>query len=711
MIFTDKVSRQFYVTNIDSLTQVERNVSELSNIAMNIAYQIYEDVAISKIIFYGERDAFSTSNAIRQLENYRRAFPFISSIYIYNPDNQFLLVNNGNMLLNIAGSYEGELNINNFDDKEAIDIMLNYKSYTQYTPIARSYTSGNITSEYYTYVKYNLLTGSNSVILLNISRKWLDDIIQQEYFSKNKYYTAIFDDSGKVVFSSPAKFYASESNISAIWDSIHPTEDGYTLADIDSEKTLVVYTRPDANEWRYIRIIPYKTLTSEITSVQILVICITAALFAASLIVSLFVSIRVSAPITTMKRRLQNLDYLWYKNMRELKSNYLRDLLFGSLMPDLTNHNESMEQLGIYLPVDGPLAIVLIKIDHFSVFLREYNIKEQGINYYAIMNIACEILSNNSTLKTEAVRVSENGIAIIIGGEGADSSARELLIPQMLEIQKILLSHFDISLSLFASVTVDSIHKLSGRLSELLKISFYSFIYGSGAAICENDIEMGQSCDFSLLDASENKIVTALMQGKTDSAKQAYIDFVNCIGLCVQSVYDIMFSKLFFSLNKSVTNIITSEEKRENIMLDPIDWQNIEEIEEINEHVFCFFDKIGNAQQNRTAAKKEGIVQNINNIIEEEYCDANLSVNLIAEKLSVSVSYISKAYKESTGRTILEQIAATRMQKAEELLANTDISIVEVASRSGVQNITYFYRLFKTRHGVTPAQFRACKKH
>ena len=47
------------------------------------------------------------------------------------------------------------------------------------------------------------------------------------------------------------------------------------------------------------------------------------------------------------------------------------------------------------------------------------------------------------------------------------------------------------------------------------------------------------------------------------------------------------------------------------------------------------------------------------------------------------------------------------MQRAEQLLRRTFLSIKEVTFRSGMRDISHFVREFKKHYGVTPTEFRA----
>lgn len=86
---------------------------------------------------------------------------------------------------------------------------------------------------------------------------------------------------------------------------------------------------------------------------------------------------------------------------------------------------------------------------------------------------------------------------------------------------------------------------------------------------------------------------------------------------------------------------------------------------------------------------------------------AELSLHVLARKLSVSNVYLSSVFKKETGKTITEYIREKRMAYATSLLKTTRLQIQTVALHCGMVDVQYFSKLFKQHTGKTPSQFRA----
>lgn len=82
------------------------------------------------------------------------------------------------------------------------------------------------------------------------------------------------------------------------------------------------------------------------------------------------------------------------------------------------------------------------------------------------------------------------------------------------------------------------------------------------------------------------------------------------------------------------------------------------------------------------------------------------TIALYAEKEGISENYLSRLVKYSTGRSVGAWIDIVRIQRAKRLLASTDLPIIDIAASVGVEDQSYFSRLFKKETGMTPSSFR-----
>ncbi|GAA3407739.1 helix-turn-helix domain-containing protein [Paenibacillus hodogayensis] len=84
----------------------------------------------------------------------------------------------------------------------------------------------------------------------------------------------------------------------------------------------------------------------------------------------------------------------------------------------------------------------------------------------------------------------------------------------------------------------------------------------------------------------------------------------------------------------------------------------------------------------------------------------NITINTVAEHVQRSTSFLSRIFKEATGTTINDYLIHLRIKRACELLLQPKYSLEDICREIGYSNVSYFSKLFKSRMGHTPGQFR-----
>lgn len=100
------------------------------------------------------------------------------------------------------------------------------------------------------------------------------------------------------------------------------------------------------------------------------------------------------------------------------------------------------------------------------------------------------------------------------------------------------------------------------------------------------------------------------------------------------------------------------------------------------------------------------IVRRAKQYLLENYGEYGLTLESMAGILQASPVYLSRLFKQEFGSSFGSYLTKVRIQKAAQLLISTDMSIHEVAERSGYETQHYFSTAFKKHTGVSPLQFR-----
>lgn len=83
-----------------------------------------------------------------------------------------------------------------------------------------------------------------------------------------------------------------------------------------------------------------------------------------------------------------------------------------------------------------------------------------------------------------------------------------------------------------------------------------------------------------------------------------------------------------------------------------------------------------------------------------------ISVNAIASELNMSPHYLSDLLRSRTGMNTQQHIHAFLIERAKSMLVTTRLSVSEIAYRLGFEYPQHFNRLFKSKTGITPSEYR-----
>lgn len=93
----------------------------------------------------------------------------------------------------------------------------------------------------------------------------------------------------------------------------------------------------------------------------------------------------------------------------------------------------------------------------------------------------------------------------------------------------------------------------------------------------------------------------------------------------------------------------------------------------------------------------------------EQRCLGPLSLSDVAEAVGRTPAHLTTAVRRATGRSVGEWITAHRLAEARRRLLHTDEQVEIVGERVGYNDPTHFIRVFRRRHGETPAAWRASR--
>lgn len=101
----------------------------------------------------------------------------------------------------------------------------------------------------------------------------------------------------------------------------------------------------------------------------------------------------------------------------------------------------------------------------------------------------------------------------------------------------------------------------------------------------------------------------------------------------------------------------------------------------------------------------DGLVDGVRAIVEERFAQ-DLCVDDIAQSLHLSAGHLCRSFKKETGVSLMQFVTFYRLERAKDLLLQTDFKIEEIAHMTGFQSASYFGMVFKRELNTTPGAFR-----
>ena len=117
----------------------------------------------------------------------------------------------------------------------------------------------------------------------------------------------------------------------------------------------------------------------------------------------------------------------------------------------------------------------------------------------------------------------------------------------------------------------------------------------------------------------------------------------------------------------------------------------------------------GREEDSAFDSEEDERIKKMLSMIRENYSE-KITAAMLADAVHISERECYRVFRKILGITPGEFLVSIRLQKAQELLWNTDQSILEIALETGFGTGSYFCKIFKENHHITPNQYRRLKR-
>ena len=259
---------------------------------------------------------------------------------------------------------------------------------------------------------------------------------------------------------------------------------------------------------------------------------------------------------------------------------------------------------------------------------------------------------------------------------------------------------------------------------------------GIGSAVCSiTDLRKSykdaiEALNYSIFHPEENIIRYSDMESfETENDTRDYAEDRTALILAIKfageaetdSIIDSFFSSIssYEDLQVTVLYIITiiieicnAYSKKFTELLDPSEdiFITISKLSSLASAVAFCKDVARKANKMASGARESShikFVENAKRIILRRYQDPLFGLDQLCEEISISPAYFSTTFKKETGISFVQFLTNTRIEKAKELLRNSDYKTYEIAEKVGFSEPNYFSFTFRRNTGISPSQYKS----
>ena len=105
------------------------------------------------------------------------------------------------------------------------------------------------------------------------------------------------------------------------------------------------------------------------------------------------------------------------------------------------------------------------------------------------------------------------------------------------------------------------------------------------------------------------------------------------------------------------------------------------------------------------SSSRDSVTEEVIQYMHRNYSE-NLTLENIASLFGYNASYLGKLIRQQTGEGFTSLMDQIRVEKAKELLRETDLKVYEIAARAGYSDVDYFHVKFRKQEGCSPGEYR-----
>ncbi|MFW6035546.1 MAG: AraC family transcriptional regulator [Halothermotrichaceae bacterium] len=346
------------------------------------------------------------------------------------------------------------------------------------------------------------------------------------------------------------------------------------------------------------------------------------------------------------------------------------------------------------------LRIAVIRIEAYAEFIEENDFSSRRLWKYAMENISKDLL-NTAEREIRGIDFGSDHLALLIACNQDDEMDLIDKLNQVIDnIERII--------GIKVTVAISNLKEQNNNVKHIYKqvyeISLLKFISGEDKIYKEKDFKEYHKLLKPLPDDSlVNELIVAVRLCEEKEVDTILEQFMEHFQELSHDQCHFHLTYLLYNIFKSFSKL-SSVGDYEAIETQLGKFKTLKEVKEwLRGELLEIIDKLN---QKENSSRKEKVSLEIIEYIRHNLTDPMLSIDDIADHVSLSSNYVRQIFKDVLNSSISAYILHERVEKVKELLLNTDMNVTDIGENAGFQSKSHYYATFKKEVGITPGQYR-----
>ncbi|UKS28372.1 AraC family transcriptional regulator [Paenibacillus sp. HWE-109] len=521
---------------------------------------------------------------------------------------------------------------------------------------------------------------------------------------------------------------------------------------LDDDRWIVTYTTSSLTGWKFVNVTKKSVLLEGLNRIKMIIVAVAALYVIVAILLLFYISQRLYGPLKsvmayissgsnaasvtfsgdsanqgatkptgdeasfirqsfeqlrhsreTIRSEKERVETLLGDNRSAIKEKYLSDLIKGRAGSPQSSGQEkdAAELLGLKLDFEH-FIILTIELEEPSLLNDSTgNLHFHLFQYRLIEELGAEIDGEIFARDDERIVVIQAVPA------GQDELPVELPVELARKLQRNIENRYRITATIGISRPHTGVEFAQSAYEESIEALSLKMYVGKGEIVPYSIVSSWKQDKetYYYPYELETKLLQALLQMNQEGCEEM-------IGLITQEVTSRRLGKanvqqLFFQLSGEIVKTLVQTGGDMVVVLgnQPFVLSDIQTLRDMKARLIEMCAQIIAHNREKRLKLNDMTLQLAIEFMEKNY-NNNITIETVADHVQRSTSFLSRIFKEAMGTTINDHLIHLRIKRACELLRQPKYTLEDICREIGYSNVSYFNKLFKSRMGYTPGQYR-----